>query len=144
MCDDLRNSASVQTHVSALQGIISRMASNSSNCKIGVTTVVSAIIVLLMDKSQTDIILITLIPIIMFFVLDCYYLGLERFFRNSYEAFVAELESGNFNPSSIFLIKGPKGIWKNVKNTLSGIWSFSTTPFYAILAILVIVIRRLA
>lgn len=46
-----KNDSAIQTQINAIQGIISRMASNSSNCKTWAVTVISAILVLLIDKN---------------------------------------------------------------------------------------------
>ena len=77
------NSQSVQSHLSILQNVIQRMASNSSSSKAQCITLVSAILVIVADKGKPHIALISIIPILLFFVLDTYYLALENGFRNS-------------------------------------------------------------
>ena len=72
----LENSA-VQAHISMLQGIINRMAANSANCKTWTVTLVAAMLVLLVDKEmKIPNAWVCLIPIVLFYFLDCYYLGL--------------------------------------------------------------------
>lgn len=69
----LKNSA-VQAHISMLQGIINRMAGNSANCKNWTVTLVAAMLVLLVDKNmQIPNAWICLIPVALFYLLDCYY-----------------------------------------------------------------------
>lgn len=45
-------SSAVQSYLGILQNIISRMANNSSNCKTWCITIVSAILVVIVDKKQ--------------------------------------------------------------------------------------------
>ena len=71
-------SASVQSYLSILQGTITRMASNSASCKAWCVTLVSAMLVLIADKEKPDYVWISVVPIVLFVVLDAYYLGLER------------------------------------------------------------------
>ena len=62
-----------------LQGIINRMASNSASCKTWTVTLVTAVLVLWGEKTvQLPNPWISLIPVVLLHLLDCYYLGLER------------------------------------------------------------------
>ena len=78
-------SSAVQKHLEIMQGVIQRMAENSRSCKVWCVTLVSAILVLVARTGKADHALIALAPTVLFYVLDAYYLGLERRFRNSYE-----------------------------------------------------------
>ena len=74
----LENSA-VQFHISMLQGIINRMANNSANCKTWTVTLVTAMLVLLLEKKiKLPNPWISLILVVLLYLLDCYYLCLER------------------------------------------------------------------
>jgi len=140
----LKDNTGVQTHINILQGIISRMATNSSNCKTWAITIIAAIIVLLIDKSKTNIFYIAYVPLAMFFLLDCFYLGLERHFRNRYNNFINTLEKDNFNYIDIFKIQGPNKILSKISLTLKASISFSILPFYGIIAILIYVVQKLS
>lgn len=140
MSKDLKESTAIQTHINILQNIINRMASNSANSKTWAITIISAIIVLLIGKSKTNVFYIAYIPLIMFYFLDCFYLGLERHFRNIYNEFINNMESDNFNYKIVYKVQGPKKIIKKIKNTICGTWSFSTTPVYTILGLLILII----
>jgi hypothetical protein len=59
------------------------MASNSASCKAWCITLVSAILVIVADKGKPQHALITIIPTVLFLVLDTYYLAIEMF-RQSY------------------------------------------------------------
>ncbi len=88
MEENIKEKTSIQNHINILQNVISRMASNSANSKTWAITIISAIIVLLIDKSKTNIFYIAYVPLAMFFFLDCFYLGLERHFRTLYNEFI--------------------------------------------------------
>lgn len=62
-------SSAVQSYLGILQDIISRMANNSSNCKTWCITIVSAILVVIVDKKQPSYIWIAIVPIFLFFFL---------------------------------------------------------------------------
>ena len=89
------SSASVQFHLGILQGVINRMAINSSQCKAWCITIVSAILVIVADKGKPDYAWIALLPTILFTFLDIYYLVLEKGFRESYCHFVKKVHQKN-------------------------------------------------
>lgn len=136
------DSSAVQSHLGILQDIITRMASNSSNCKNWCITLVSAILVIIADKNQPNYIWIALIPILLFFFLDSYYLGLERGFRATYNHFVSKLHNSTATTQDLFVIRPPKG-FKLWGTTLGSAFSPAVLPFYGILAITVVLARYL-
>ena len=81
-------SPAVQTHLSIIQNVIQRMASNSASCKTWCVTLVSAILVVVIDKDKSAYLLLALLPIVVFLILDVYYLSMEKGFRNSYNDFI--------------------------------------------------------
>lgn len=98
-------SVSVQTHLSMLQNIIQRMASNSVACKTWCITLVSAILVMVVDKGKENYIYLGLFPIMIFAVLDLYYLGLERAFKDAYDQFIYKLHSNILVIDDLYMIK---------------------------------------
>lgn len=135
-------STSVQSYLNILQGIISRMATNSSNCKTWCITLVSAILVVIADKNKPDYAWIALIPIILFFLLDSYYLGQERSFRDIYNNFIQKLQTGNAQTNDLFVLKPLRG-FKVVTSLDQATLSFAIYPFYLTLVATVIVARYL-
>lgn len=139
-----KESPAIQAHINMLQGVINRMASNSANCKTWAITIISAILVLYADdKVCKQDLWICYIPMCLFFFLDCYYLGLERQIIKKQSNFVAKLNKGDDISNEIFMIKqslggnlcerietSVKGFFKQFKNTVGAILSFSTMPFY--------------
>jgi hypothetical protein len=63
-------------HVDILQSIINRMALNSLNCKTWCIALVSAMLVFIESKVGNSYIGVIYFPVVMFFVLDVYYLSL--------------------------------------------------------------------
>lgn len=99
-------------YLSMMQGNIERMANNSANCKTWMLTIVSALMAL--QCSINDLngwILLTMLPIFVFWSLDVYYLHLERGMRNRQTSFMYMLRNNqlekykdalfNFNPYMI-------------------------------------------
>lgn len=72
-------------HLKMIQGIITRMASNSFSLKGWAVTLVAAIFALTWANISRNFLLIALIPIFAFWALDAYYLNLERKNRKLYD-----------------------------------------------------------
>ena len=72
-------------HLKMIQGIITRMASNSFSLKGWAVTLVAAIFALTWANISRGFLLIALIPIFAFWALDAYYLNLERKNRKLYD-----------------------------------------------------------
>lgn len=131
-------SAAVQAHLSILQAIVLRMATNSSACKAWCISIVSAILVLVADKGKPQHALIALLPTLLFLALDAYYLALEKHFRTAYNAFVAKVHSGAVRPVDVFSIE--PGI--TAKEQIAALRSFSVWAFYVPLALMIELTRR--
>lgn len=69
----------VRHYISLIQDNINRMAANSTNCKTWLITLLTADLIFLKGILLHNI-WILLFPTILFFIVDCYYLGLERRF----------------------------------------------------------------
>ncbi len=123
-------SSAVQKHLEIMQGVIQRMADNSRSCKVWCVTLVSAILVLVARTGKAEHALIALAPTVLFYVLDAYYLALERGFRRSYERFVGKLHEERLTDSDLYNVaptgSTPRGtLWAMFK-------SFPILPFYAV------------
>jgi hypothetical protein len=122
-------SAAVQSYLNILQGVISRMATNSGNCKTWCITLASAILVLIADKGKVNFIWIALIPVLLFAFLDAYYLGQERAFRETYNDFIKNMHSGEATTADLFNLKPRKG-FDVAAYTFGAMTSFAIYPFY--------------
>lgn len=90
MCDDLEKKYvddRKYRYLEMLQGIISRMAECSFKCKEFCILIVSALLAVLATDIGTHfyIAFICIVPSIVFWILDAYYLTQERTFRKLYE-----------------------------------------------------------
>jgi len=128
------DSPSVQTHILAKQGIISRMSSHSAACKTWCMTLVAAIAALGISAESTRIVLVGLLPTLILFVLDAFYLSLERDFREMYDQFVDSLAAGEIDASDLFKMKPPNGLLHRLKATGKAFGSVSVWPFYLLVA----------
>ena len=132
MTEDERN------YVNMLNDAINRMASNSANAKSYLVAIVAALIAIQMpNKGNAYITLSALLPTILFYLMDCYYLSLEKRFRNLQSAFInkdtnedGQIIAGLYQ-YNIYDIKG-----KYPKR--EAIMSWSTTPFYGFVALCII------
>ena len=132
------NSQAVQSHLTIIQNVIQRMASNSSASKAWCITLVSAILVIIADKSKADYAWIAVLPTVLFLALDSYYLALEKGFRNSYNAFIVKLHSEELKQTDLFIVVPTGGLFKLF---LSSLISFSVWPFYGVIITMIIIAR---
>jgi hypothetical protein len=126
-------SPSVQAHLGIIQNVIQRMATNSASSKTWCVTIVAAILVLIADKGKPQFVSLAVLPIVLFGVLDVYYLHLEKGFRNSYNEFIKKVHYQTLSPSDLFSLD-PTGstsqlIWAALK-------SFAVWGFYVPLLVL--------
>ena len=134
-------SSAVQKYLDIMQGTITRMAENSRTCKVWCVTLVSAILVLVARTGEADHALIALAPTVLFYVLDAYYLSLERGFRRSYGSFVRKIHEGQVSISDLYAVVPTGSI---TRGTLWAMFrSFSVPPFYAVVVGTVLLAWRL-
>ena len=130
----------IETHLNIIQSIIQRMASNSASCKSWCITIVSAILVIIGDKGQSQLALIAIIPTLLFFILDTYYLSLEKMFRKSYNIFIKKVHKDKLKISDFYSVK-PTGCL--LKEFGKSIFSFSILPFYTIIIIMIFILKNI-
>ena len=118
-----------------LQGIISRLASNSASCKTWCVTLVSALAVVGAQANNAKILLVAVLPIVLFIALDSYYLGLERRFRDCYESFVRKLHEDRAHIEDAFVV-APRLPFRGLfVEAFAALGSFSIWPFHGGLAV---------
>lgn len=133
-------SPAVQAHLGIMQSVIQRMSSNSASCKAWCITLVSAILVIVADKDKPQYALIAIIPTILFFVLDSYYLALEKMFRKSYNSFIDKVHKDEIVSSDLYAIE-PKG--NLLKQIFVAFISFSIWPFYLTLFLMAFIAKQI-
>lgn len=72
-------------HLESIQNIINRMNSNSFQIKEWMITIVSALLALYANSDNVTYIFVAIVPTLLFWYLDAYYLQLERKFRGLYD-----------------------------------------------------------
>lgn len=128
----------VRQYLQMLQDIINRMASNSSNCKAWAITLFTAMAVLMIGVEVTrQWIWIILFPIVLFYYLDAYYLGLENDFRNLEASFIKKLRAPEDCTSHVYDFNYTHADgYKKGENLKKGLTSSATWPLYSILAVI--------
>jgi len=134
-------SSSVQSYLSILQDVISRMATNSASCKTWCITIVSAILVLILNNSKLEFLYVALIPVLLFLFLDAYYLCLERLFRDRYNQFITKLHEEQVQIEDVYILAPPNESTGIALGTFKSIFSFSILPFYGILIAMIFTIK---
>lgn len=82
-------------YLEMMQGNIERMAANSSNCKAWMVTIVAAVMALQCSiDALNGWILLGILPVVLFWYLDVFYLHLERGMRNRETFFLNMLRNG--------------------------------------------------
>lgn len=137
---DLPNSQAVQSHLGIMQSIIQRMATNSASCKAWCITLVSAILVIIAEKGKPNYAYIAIVPIILFLILDSYYLALEKAFRQSYNDFIVKLHNRTVVAKDLYVMS-PQG--NLLRMFLKAYCSFSVWPFYIILIVVIWIAKLL-
>ena len=121
-----------------MQGVINRMAENSRSCKVWCVTLVAATLVLVARTGEPKHALIALVPTVLFWVLDAYYLGLERRFRKSYSSCVGKIHDKKVATADLYTVV-PTGseigqfCWALFR-------SFSVWPFYLLVAVTIFLV----
>jgi hypothetical protein len=73
-------------HLEMIQGIINRLGNNSFFLKGWTVTLTAAIVALITKASNINCILLSIFPIMIFWILDSYFLRQEKLFRKLYNA----------------------------------------------------------
>ncbi|MBO6632835.1 MAG: hypothetical protein JJ936_15025, partial [Psychroserpens sp.] len=69
-----------------------------------------------------------------------YYLGLERAFRDSYNAFIKKLHSETVSIDDVFVVN-PGGAKEILRLGLGAFFSVSVFPFYCVLVAMIVVAK---
>lgn len=122
-----------------LQNIITRMASNSTNCKVWTVTISTGMMAMMIAApSLRRLLILSCLPIMLFYFLDSYYLGLEKSFRNLQNEYVKKLRSQESDFTNSIYNFNIRGIEENKGNFKKALKSVATWPMYLILFIVVI------
>ena len=134
----MENNQNKISHLQMIQSIIDRMGKNSFSLK-GWAVGVMAAIYAFAGQNFNKAVIVTLIPLIIFWILDSYYLMLERKYRRLYDE-VRNKDNNkidfdmNFNNVSLKM-----GEIKKIK-FIRNIFSKTEWPFYVVCIVVTLII----
>jgi hypothetical protein len=118
--------------IELIQENIKRIGTNSFMIKGWTITLIVAALLLKGSKFQ---VLISLIPLLSFWVLDAYFLRLERKYRKLYDwVIINRLKTEEY----LFDMNAPRRFRKDVKSTIHLMFSITLAWFYGFLLLLII------
>jgi hypothetical protein len=135
------DSPAVQSYLTILQSVITRMAANSASAKTWCVALVSAIVVVVADKGEPRLVWIALLPVLLLGLLDAYYLGLERLFRDRYNEFIAKLHEDRATAEDVFLVSPGADMKQTTTSAFKALSSVSVWPFYGVLTVMLAIVR---
>lgn len=139
-------------YLQMMQGIIARMASNSANCKTWIVTLVAASITAgIAVQALSHWLFISVVPIIVFWQLDVYYLKLERGFRNRQRLFLNTVNAAEFKEAEYRKALYDFKVFEcaiddkeqGYKSTVSLDWTESVCPFYPVLLGIAVIVSTI-
>lgn len=129
--------------IGLLQDTINRMASNSANCKTWLLAIITAVVAFVAtNKSAVNLLWIIVIVDVLFYLLDSYYLQLERNFRDLESDFVGKVRAMADDNNRLdtecaydfnFKRLDTPDVKINRKNMKEALTSYSTWPFYLVI-----------
>jgi len=127
-------------YISLLQENMNRMASNRANAKIWLATLATAIAALNFSRDGNLLIWIAVLMVVVFYVMDCLYLSLERKYLYLMEKFVKICKEGNDEHRKAMLYNlDISNVHEHPTTFWSAMVSTRTLPFYLILFIVALI-----
>lgn len=135
-----------EQYVTLLQENITRMASNSANCKNWLVAVIAGALAISFSKDNVDyapyVIVFLMFLTLIFYFLDCLYLGLERRMIEAEKAFVNACMANDGSAEKLFMTfkEQESASDKSTKpnqlvDAFHATRSWSTSPFYGVILI---------
>jgi hypothetical protein len=116
----------VTAHINMLQGIINRLANNSSSCKTWCLVLVTAFLSLTGATHLAAIATLALMPVAIFGFVDTMYLAQEKAYRDLYDTVVATVRDGSYRREDAFNAKAARGFG----HVVCALTSWSIWPIY--------------
>jgi hypothetical protein len=137
-------------HMEMIQAVVSRLAGNSFLIKGWALTITGVFLGFALDRDNSDLAVAAFVPILMFWMLDAYYLRSERLFRALYDevrtgdAWVKPFYMGGTSRKFVKRVReGETSAAKSAASRWRTFWSQTLWPFYLVLlasTVLVIVV----
>jgi hypothetical protein len=119
-------------HLEFIQAIITRMNANSFKLKGWAVVIISALLALFASSSNVVYFFVAIIPTLLFWCLDAYYLQQERKFRGVYDDVIADNGKVKLFEMPIQKYKGKEYCFCKV------LWSKTILAFYGIIVVLLL------
>lgn len=121
-------------HLEIIQSVVTRMATNSFFLKGWCVTLIAALCAIAVENDRPKVYLLAYIPIVLFSILDAYYLWFERRFRELYDSVrQTDLQQIDFAMNTKAFAGGLLGY-------LGAYFSVSVFLFYSVLGATVILV----
>lgn len=122
------------------QAVISRLANNSVQVKTWCVTALAALVALATNNREPELVLVGVMLLAAFFVLDSYYLVLERHFRRESARLVDDVAADSLDDwRALLRVEGP-GLSGAQWRPIASCWkSLAVSPFYVGLGALLLV-----
>ncbi len=128
-------------YISLLQENINRMASTRANSKIWLATLATAIAALNFSREGNLLIWIAVVMVVVFYLMDCLYLSLERKYLHLMQTFVRYCKKGDDEKRRAMLYNLDISAVHEAPTTfLSAMKSGRTLPYYLILFLIALAI----
>jgi hypothetical protein len=122
-------------HLELIQGVIDRMAGNSFQLKGWAVAIVSALFALGEKEETRRLMTIAYIPVVIFWVLDAYYLRIERLYRRLYDRVrVLDEDQVDYSMNPYF---GPRSL----RDRIIPLWNPLLVTFYGALVVCILAVR---
>ena len=121
-------------HLEMIQGVINRLASSSFRIKGWSVVLATALLALGARSGSFEMVLVALVPVLVFWWLDGYYLSRENLFCALYDSVRIKAET-DFS-MDVRDLEEPGRFWS--RDWYSAVWSTTLWPFYLTLAALVL------
>jgi hypothetical protein len=121
------DNSAVTSHITMLQGIITRLANNSASCKTWCLTLIGALVSLSGSTHVPGIFSFTILPIVVFGFLDTMYLSQEKAYRDLFDEIAGKIRSGGYVRGDAFKAAAPL----KAEHVAWAIRSWAVLPVYA-------------
>jgi hypothetical protein len=116
----------VTAHINLLQGIINRLANNSSSCKTWCLALVAALLSLAGATHTAAVATFALVPVVIFGFVDTMYLAQEKAYRDLYDVIVTAVRDGSYRLAHAFEAKAAR----TFSHVVGALTSWSIWPIY--------------
>ena len=116
----------VTAHITLLQGIINRLANNSSACKTWCLALVAALLSFTGAMHNAKLAVLALLPVVIFGFVDAMYLAQEKAYRELYERVAMAVRSGSYQRVDAFEARAER----RLRHICWALASWSVWPIY--------------